>query len=81
MTEDQAKLAKMAAEVLQPAIEALDILEADPVLYARNPALVDNLARTVAELRDVMHTIPNSAQVIERLAKLQARVAIEKARA
>ncbi len=81
MTADQAKLAGMADGIAQTAIEALNRLEADPAYTARHPEIVDGLAGAIAQLHALKTPIPNYAQILERAARLQARVTIAKARA
>jgi hypothetical protein len=60
---------------------ALDKLEEDLAFTARHPALVDGLAGTLAQLHVLKTPIPDYALILDRAAELQARVAIEKARA
>lgn len=71
----------LRAEIGRDFARFLDELERGRAFLVRRPELVEKLSGVVAKLHALKSPIPGAAQLLERAAKLQASVAIARARA
>ena len=80
-TERETKLVAMGNGIAQKCNFVLDNLEEDRAFATRYPDILEGLAEVATQFSFLETPIPDAAQILERTAKLQASIAIQRARA